>query len=62
MKEKEEIKAQQIRFPVEMYRKLQKSAKESRRSFNAEVLLSLECFFLAHEALSNAAKATKEKK
>jgi hypothetical protein len=51
MREKEETKGQQIRFPVEIYHKLQKRAKESHRSINAEVVRSLELFLEAVEAM-----------
>ena len=51
MREKQEYRGLQIRFPMEIYNKLKKRAKEERRSFNAEVVMSLEAVIAVHEAM-----------
>jgi len=51
MKERQEYRGLQIRFPMEIYNKLKKRAKEEHRSFNAEVLISLEAIIATHEAM-----------
>jgi len=45
MKIEEETKALQIRFPIDMYNRLQEYAKKSRRSINSEVIASIEALF-----------------
>ena len=50
-KEKQDVKGQQIRFPADLYQKLQKRAKESHRSLNGEVVRSLELFLETVEAM-----------
>ena len=40
-------KALQIRFPVNLYEKIQDRAKKERRSFNGEVIYCLEKFFIS---------------
>ena len=60
MREKQEYRGLQIRFPIEIYRELKKRAKESRRSFNGEVVASVEKYIVAMEAVE-AAKARKGK-
>jgi len=51
-KGKEEVKAIQVRLPIAVYRELKKRTKESRRSLNAEIVMSLEHVIAAHEAYS----------
>jgi len=51
-KVKEEVKAIQVRLPIEVYGELKKRAKESRRSLNAEIVMSLEHVIAAREACS----------
>lgn len=51
MREKQEYRGLQIRFPLEIYNKLKERAKEEHRSFNAEVLISLEAVIAVHEAM-----------
>ena len=46
---KEETKAIQIRFPLEIYEELKKRAKKERRSLNAEVIVSLDDYLAAKE-------------
>jgi hypothetical protein len=41
----QEVKAIQIRFPASLYEELKRRSRESRRSFNAEVVVSLERLF-----------------
>jgi hypothetical protein len=41
----EKTKALQVRFPVDMYERLAKGAKKSRRSLNAEIVTCLEELF-----------------
>ncbi len=43
--EKQERVALQIRFPVNMYEEIRKRGKKSHRSFNSEIIASLERFF-----------------
>jgi len=56
MKEKQEVRAVQIRFPIGVYRELKKSAKESRRSLNAEVVINLELVIAVREAYNRGKK------
>jgi hypothetical protein len=57
---KEETRALQIRFTAPVYRKLKARSKENRRSLNAEVLVSLERFFAAEEAISEASRGKED--
>ena len=43
----EMTKALQIRFPVNLYDKIQERAKKEHRSFNGEVIYCLEKFFVS---------------
>jgi hypothetical protein len=47
--DKQEYKALQIRFPINLYNRIQERAKTEHRSFNGEVIHFLEKF-LASEA------------
>jgi len=51
MKVREETKALQVRFPVAIYQDLKKRAGKSKRSLNAEVIVSVERFIAAMEAV-----------
>ena len=50
----EEVKALQVRFPLDMYERLAKGAKKSRRSLNAEIIFCLEGFFKMTDELAYA--------
>lgn len=47
MKDREEKKAIQIRFPIWMYEKLKTRAKEERRTLNGEVCFALQAYIEA---------------
>jgi hypothetical protein len=53
-KTKEDTRGIQIRFPTPMYEKLRARAKDSLRSLNAEVIVSLEKLFAAEDAILEA--------
>lgn len=53
--EPEMTKALQIRFPVNLYEKIQARAKQERRSFNAEVVYCLEKFFVSDPSVPMSA-------
>jgi hypothetical protein len=45
--DKQEYKALQIRFPVNLYNQIQERAKKEHRSFNGEVIYCLEKFLVS---------------
>jgi hypothetical protein len=56
----EKTKGIQIRFPIHMYEKLKAKAKESLRSLNAEVIVSLERLFAAEDAILEARRGKED--
>jgi hypothetical protein len=52
----EDIKALQIRFPIALYNQLSERADKSRRSLNAEVIVSLEEYLAAPAFLTIASE------
>jgi hypothetical protein len=51
----EAYRALQIRFPLNLYEKIQERARKERRSFNAEVIYCLEKFFVSDTAQAMSA-------